>query len=197
MKQILIPAVMLTLVITVLTGLVYPLVVTGLAQVLLPHRANGSLIEANGKVVGSELIGQKFTRPEYFHGRPSAAGDNGYDAANSGATNLGPTNQALVNRVRDDVKKFRQENPTYTGPIPADLLTTSASGLDPHISPASAFAQVDRVAKARGVAPDAVRRTVEQRVEGRQFGVFGEPRVNVLALNLDLDKAFGAAAVRK
>ncbi len=196
MKQILIPAVMLTLVITVLTGLVYPLVVTGLAQVLLPHRANGSLIEANGKVVGSELIGQKFTRPEYFHGRPSAAGDNGYDAANSGATNLGPTNQNLVNRVRDDVKKFRQENPTYTGPIPADLLTTSASGLDPHISPASAFAQVDRVAKARAVAADAVRRTVEQRVEGRQFGIFGEPRVNVLALNLDLDKAFGAQ-VRK
>ena len=197
MKQILIPAVMLTLVITVLTGLVYPLVVTGLSQVLFSHRANGSLIEANGKIVGSELIGQKFTRPEYFHGRPSAAGDNGYDAANSGATNFGPTNQNLVNRVRDDVKKFRQENPTYTGPIPADLLTTSASGLDPHISPASAFAQVDRVAKARGVAADAVRRTVEQRVEGRQFGIFGEPRVNVLALNLDLDKAFGAAAVRK
>ena len=197
MKQILIPAVMLTLVITVLTGLVYPLVVTGLSQVLFSHRANGSLIEANGKIVGSELIGQKFTRPEYFHGRPSAAGDNGYDAANSGATNFGPTNQNLVNRVRDDVKKFRQENPTYTGPIPADLLTTSASGLDPHISPASAFAQVDRVAKARGVAADAVRRTVEQRVEGRQFGIFGEPRVNVLALNLDLDKAFGAAAVGK
>jgi K+-transporting ATPase ATPase C chain len=197
MKQILIPAVMLTLVITVLTGLVYPLVVTGIAQVLLPHRANGSLIEANGKVVGSELIGQKFTRPEYFHGRPSAAGDNGYDAANSGATNFGPTNQALVNRVRDDVKKFRQENPTYTGPIPADLLTTSASGLDPDISPASAFAQVDRVAKARGVGADAVRRTVEQRLEGRQFGILGEPRVNVLALNLDLDKAFGAVAAGK
>jgi K+-transporting ATPase ATPase C chain len=197
MKQILIPAVMLTLVITVLTGLVYPLVVTGIAQVLLPHRANGSLIEANGKVVGSELIGQKFTRPEYFHGRPSAAGDNGYDAANSGATNFGPTNQALVNRVRDDVKKFRQENPTYTGPIPADLLTTSASGLDPDISPASAFAQVDRVAKARGVGADAVHRTVEQRVEGRQFEILGEPRVNVLALNLDLDKAFGAVAAGK
>jgi K+-transporting ATPase ATPase C chain len=196
MKQILISAVMLTLVITVLTGLVYPLVVTGLSQVLFAHRANGSLIVANGKVVGSELIGQKFTRPEYFHGRPSAAGD-GYDAANSGASNFGPTNKALVDRVRDDVKKFRQENPTYTGPIPADLLTTSASGLDPHISPASAFAQVDRVAKARGVAADVVRRAVEQRVEGRQFGIFGEPRVNVLALNLDLDKAFGAAAVGK
>jgi K+-transporting ATPase ATPase C chain len=196
MKQILVPAVMLTLVITVLTGLVYPLVVTGLAQVIFPHQAKGSLLNANGNVVGSELIGQKFTRPEYFHGRPSAAGD-GYDAANSGGTNFGPTNQALVSRVRDDVKKFRQENPTYTGPIPADLLTTSGSGLDPHISPASAYAQVDRVAKARGVAPEMVRRAVEQRVEERQFGIFGEARVNVLALNLELDKTFGAVAVRK
>ena len=187
MKKILIPAVMLTVVITVLTGLVYPLVVFGLSQAFFPHQANGSLITANGKIVGSALIGQKFTKPEYFHGRPSAAGD-GYDAANSGATNLGPTNQALINRVRDDIKKFRQENPTYTGPIPADLLTTSASGLDPHISPASAFAQVDRVAKARGVSPDAIRQAVERRVEGRQFGIFGEPRVNVLALNLDLDR---------
>lgn len=189
MKQILIPAVLFTLVITVLSGLVYPLVVTGLAQALFHHQANGSLIVANGKVVGSELIGQKFTKPEYFHGRPSAAGD-GYDAANSGATNLGPTNQNLINRVRDDIKKFRQENPTYTGPIPADLLTSSASGLDPHISPASAYAQVDRVAKARGVAVDAVRQVVERHVEGRQLGIFGEPRVNVLALNLDLDKTF-------
>jgi K+-transporting ATPase ATPase C chain len=187
MKKILIPAVMLTLVITVLTGLVYPLVVYGLSQALFPHQANGSLITANGKIVGSELIGQKFSKPEYFHGRPSAAGD-GYDAANSGATNLGPTNQALVNRVRDDIKKFRQENPTYTGPIPADLLTSSASGLDPHISPASAYAQVDRVAKARGLSSDAVRQAVDRHVEGRQFGIFGEPRVNVLALNLDLDK---------
>jgi len=190
MKQILIPAVLMTLVLTVLTGLVYPLVVTGLAQVLFHHQANGSLIGVNGKIVGSELIGQKFTRPEYFHGRPSAAGD-GYDAANSGATNFGPTNQHLVDRVRDDVKKFRQENPTYTGPIPADLLTTSASGLDPHISPESAFVQVDRVAKARGVTSDAVRQAVEKHVEGRQFGIFGEPRVNVLALNLDLDQTFG------
>ncbi|MGA2592633.1 MAG: potassium-transporting ATPase subunit KdpC [Bryobacteraceae bacterium] len=191
MKQILIPAVLMTLVLTVLTGLIYPLVVTGFSQVLFHHQANGSLITVNGKIVGSELIGQKFTRPEYFHGRPSAAGD-GYDAANSGATNLGPTNQHLVDRVRDDVKKFRQENPTYTGPIPADLLTTSASGLDPHISPESAFAQVDRVAKARGVTSDAVRQAVEKHVEGRQFGIFGEPRVNVLALNLDLDQTFGA-----
>jgi K+-transporting ATPase ATPase C chain len=188
MKQILIPAVMLTLVLTVLTGLIYPLVVTGLSQVLFPHQANGSLITANGKIVGSELIGQKFTKPEYFHGRPSAAGSDGYDASNSGASNLGPTNQALISRVRDDIKKFRQENPAYTGPIPADLLTTSASGLDPHISPASAFAQVDRVAKARGASTDAVRRIVDKHVEGRQFGIFGEPRVNVLALNLDLDQ---------
>jgi K+-transporting ATPase ATPase C chain len=191
MKQILIPAVMLTLVLTLLTGLVYPIVVTGLAQVLFHRQANGSLIVVNGKVVGSELIGQKFTRPEYFHGRPSAAGD-GYDAANSGATNFGPTNQHLADRVRDDIKKFRQENPTYAGPIPADLLTTSGSGLDPHISPASAFAQVDRVARARGVASDEVRRAVERHVEERQFGILGEPRVNVLLLNLDLDRKFGA-----
>jgi len=192
MKQILIPALGLTLVLTVLTGLIYPLAVTGLAQLLFPHQANGSLITANGKVVGSELIGQKFTKPEYFHGRPSAAGD-GYDAANSGATNLGPTNQHLVDRVRDDIKKFREENPTYTGPIPADLLTTSASGLDPDISPASAYAQVDRVAKARGVNSPAVESVVERHVEGRQFGIFGEPRVNVLALNLDLDRTLPRA----
>ena len=183
---------MLTLIITVLTGLVYPLAVTGLSRVLFPHQANGSLITVNGKIAGSALIGQKFTKPGYFHGRPSAAGD-GYDAANSGGTNLGPTNQALINRVADDIKKFRLENPTYTGPIPADLLTTSASGLDPDISPASAFAQVDRVAKARGVPPETIRQTAERHVEGRQFGIFGEPRVNVLALNLDLDKTVPAA----
>lgn len=175
----------MTLVLTVLTGLIYPLVVTGLSQVLFHHQANGSLIVSNGKVTGSGLIGQKFTRPEYFHGRPSAAGD-GYDAANSGASNFGPTNQHLIDRVRDDIKKFRQENPTYTGPIPADLLTASASGLDPHVSPASAYAQVGRVAKARGVAPEVIRQLVERHVEGRQFGIFGEPRVNVLKLNLDL-----------
>jgi len=188
MRQILIPAVGLTLVLTVLTGLIYPLVVTGLSQALFHHQANGSMIEVNGKIVGSVLIGQKFTKPEYFHGRPSGAGD-GYDAANSGATNLGPTNQNLVNRVSDDVKKFRQENPTYTGPIPADSLTVSASGLDPDISPAAAYAQVDRVAKARSASPEVIRQAVERHLEGRQFGLFGEPRVNVLALNLDLDKA--------
>jgi K+-transporting ATPase ATPase C chain len=190
MKQILISAALVTVVLTMLTGLVYPLVMTGLAQALFHRQSNGSLVEVNGKVVGSELLGQKFTRPEYFHGRPSGAGD-GYDAASSGATNLGPTNQKLADRVRDDVKKFREENPTYTGPIPADLLTSSGSGLDPHISPASAFAQIDRVAKARGAASDAVRHTVEKHIEGRQWGILGEPRVNVLMLNLDLDRTFG------
>ncbi|HLY20807.1 MAG TPA: potassium-transporting ATPase subunit KdpC [Bryobacteraceae bacterium] len=191
MKKVLLPAVLYTLVMTVLTGLVYPLVVTGLAQAFLRDKANGSLITVNGKAAGSRLIGQKFTKAEYFHGRPSAAGD-GYDAANSGATNLGPTNQNLINRVSDGIKKFRQENPTYTGPIPADLLTSSGSGLDPHISPASAYAQVDRVAKARNASAEAVRGIVERHVEGRQLGFIGEPRVNVLAVNLDLDQTLGA-----
>ncbi len=167
---------------------------TGLAQVLFPHQANGSLVRVNGKVVGSELIGQSFTKPEYFHGRPSAAGNNGYDAANSSGSNLGPTNQKLVDRVKADVQKFRAENPTYTGPIPADLLTSSASGLDPHISPASAEAQVARVAAARGVSRGLVSQLVAKHTEGRQWRLFGEPRVNVLLLNLDLDQTL---AIRK
>ena len=176
-----------TIVLTILFGLAYPLVFTGLAQVLFPHQANGSLVTVNGKVAGSELIGQSFTKPEYFHGRPSAAGNNGYDAANSGGSNLGPTNQKLVDRVKADVQKFRAENPDYTGPIPADLLTSSGSGLDPHISPASAEAQVARVAKARGVTPDRITELVAKHTDGRQWGIFGEPRVNVLLLNIDLD----------
>lgn len=176
-----------TIVLTILFGLAYPLVFTGLAQVLFPHQANGSLVTVNGKVAGSELIGQSFTKPEYFHGRPSAAGNNGYDAANSSGSNLGPTNQKLVDRVKADVQKFRAENPDYTGPIPADLLTSSASGLDPHISPASAEAQVARVAKARGVTPDRIAELVAKHTNGRQWGIFGEPRVNVLLLNIDLD----------
>jgi len=176
-----------TIVMTILFGLAYPLVFTGLAQVLFPHQANGSLVTVNGKVAGSELIGQSFTKPEYFHGRPSAAGNNGYDAANSGGSNLGPTNQKLVDRVKADVQKFRAENPDYTGPIPADLLTSSGSGLDPHISPASAEAQVARVAKARGVTPDRIAELVAKHTDGRQWGIFGEPRVNVLLLNIDLD----------
>jgi K+-transporting ATPase ATPase C chain len=177
-----------TIVLTILFGLAYPLVFTGLAQVLFPHQANGSLVRVNGKVVGSELIGQSFTKPEYFHGRPSAAGNNGYDAANSSGSNLGPTNQKLVDRVKADIQKFRAENPTYTGPIPADLLTSSGSGLDPHISPASAEAQVARVAVARHVAPELISAVVAKHTEGRQWGIFGEPRVNVLLLNIDLDQ---------
>ncbi len=187
MKQLMI-AIKATLLLTVLTGLLYPLAVTGLAQILFPHQANGSLKVVNGKTVGSELIGQSFTKPEYFHGRPSAAG-NGYDGLNSGGSNYGPTNQKLADRVSDDVKKFRAENPSYTGAVPADLVTASGSGLDPHISPASAEVQVARVATARGVSADTIRQLVAAHTEGRQYGLFGEPRVNVLELNLALDQA--------
>jgi potassium-transporting ATPase KdpC subunit len=182
----LMPAVRVTLVLTVLTGALYPALVTGLAKAIFPHQANGSLIEANGKVIGSELIGQKFTKPEYFQGRPSAAGD-GYDASNSGGTNLGPTSQKLADRIKTDAEKFRKENPDFSGPIPSDLLTTSASGFDPDLSTASALAQAPRVAKARGVSRDTVEGLVTNHIEGRQLGFLGEPRVNVLKLNMDLD----------
>ncbi len=188
LKQLL-PAVRMTLVLTVLTGLLYPGLVTGIAKIIFPHQANGSLIEVNGKVVGSELIGQKFTKPEYFQGRPSGAGD-GYDAANSGAPNFGPTSQKLVDRIKADEEKFRKENPDFKGPIPADLLTASASGLDPDLSPASATAQIPRVAKARGVTVAQVQELVERNTQGRQLGFLGEPRVNVLKLNLALDSAY-------
>jgi len=188
LKQLL-PAVRVTLVLTVLTGLLYPGLVTGIAKVIFPHQANGSLIEVNGKVVGSELIGQKFSKPEYFQGRPSAAGD-GYDAANSSGSNLGPTSQKLVDRIKADAEKFRKENPDFTGPIPADLLTTSASGLDPDLSPASAAAQVARVAKARGVTVAQVQEVVDRNTQGRQLGFLGEPRVNVLKLNMALDEKY-------
>ena len=188
MKQLII-AIRVTLAFTLLTGVLYPLLVTGLAKAVFPHQANGSLIQANGKTVGSELIGQRFTKPEYFHGRPSAAGSDGYDGLASGGSNLGPTNKALVDRVQADLKKFRDENPTFTGPVPADLLTGSGSGLDPDISPASADAQVARVAAARGISPDALRQLVAAHTDGRQFGILGEPRVNVLGLNLALDQA--------
>jgi potassium-transporting ATPase KdpC subunit len=188
MKQLLI-AIKLTALMIVITGLAYPLLVTGLTGVLFHHQAVGSPITAGGKTVGSELIGQRFTRPEYFHGRPSAAGNDGYDVLASTGSNLGPTNQKLIDRVKDDVKKVRAENPTYTGPIPADLATQSGSGIDPDISPASADLQVARVAAARGVSPDLVRQIVASHTEDRQFGLLGEPRVNVLKLNLALDQA--------
>jgi K+-transporting ATPase ATPase C chain len=190
MKQLII-ALKLTLVLTLLSGVAYPLLVTGLSKVLFPHQASGSLIQANGKTIGSELIGQRFTRPEYFHGRPSAAGNDGYDAVASGggASNYGATNQKLVDRVQGDLKTFRAENPTFTGPVPSDLVTTSGSGLDPHLSPASAEAQVGRVAAARHLSIDAVRQIVAANTEGRQFGILGEPRVNVLTLNLALDRS--------
>ncbi len=187
LKQ-LIPAIRITLVLTVLTGVVYPGVVTGLCQLLFRHQANGSLIVKDGRVVGSSLIGQNFARPEYFHPRPSAAGDNGYDASNSNGSNLGPTNKKLIDRVKGDIDKFRQENPDYHGPIPADLVTASGSGLDPHISPASANAQVARVAKARGIGAGHVQRLIAQHTERPDLGLLGDPRVNVLELNLALDR---------
>jgi K+-transporting ATPase ATPase C chain len=190
MRYQLLPAFRMTLVLTVLTGLIYPGVVTGLCQLLFPGRANGSLLKVEGKIVGSSLIGQNFTKPQYFHLRPSAAGNDGYDASASNATNYGPTNQKLIDRVRADVDKFRKENPGFQGPIPADLLTTSGSGLDPDVSPASALAQAPRVAAARGVSLDQVRQLIAAHTEGRELGFLGEPRVNVLALNMALDQKF-------
>ena len=177
------------LVLTVLTGLLYPGVVTGLCQVFFPARANGSLVVANGHVIGSELIGQNFKRPEYFQSRPSAAGNDGYDPMASGASNLGPTSQKLADRVKDSVASFRKNNPDYTGPIPADLVTASGSGLDPDISPASAEAQAARIAKARGVPVEQVRNLIAGHTQGRDLGFMGDPRVNVLEINLALDQA--------
>jgi K+-transporting ATPase ATPase C chain len=192
------PAIVFVVALTVITGLLYPFVMTGVAGMIFPYQAQGSLIERDGKVVGSTLIGQEFTSDRYFHGRPSATvapdpNDSSktvpapYNAANSGGSNLGPTNKALIERVQGDVDKLKQENPS--APVPMDLVTTTASGLDPDISPDAALFQVPRVAKARNMPEDRVRQLVNERIEGRTLGFLGEPRVNVLALNMALDRA--------
>jgi K+-transporting ATPase ATPase C chain len=194
MKKNFLIAVLMTVVTTVLLGLVYPLVVTGLAQLIFPHKANGQLINKGGKVVGSSIIGQGFSGAGYFHSRPSAAG-NGYDAANSGGSNFGPTNQKLLDRVKSDVATAQAGNPGT--PVPIDLVTTSASGFDPHITPASAEFQLPRVAKARGITIEKLRTIVAMHTEARQFGILGEARVNVLELNLDLDEHFSTGVSAK
>jgi K+-transporting ATPase ATPase C chain len=192
------PAIVFIVALTVITGLIYPLAMTGIAGTIFPRQAQGSLIEKEGKVIGSALIGQAFADDKYFHGRPSATNtpdpkdptktvDAPYNAANSGGSNLGPTNKALIDRVKGDVDKLKEEN--ASAPVPIDLVTTTASGLDPHISPAGALFQVPRVAKARSMPEDRVRQLVNENVEGRFLGLLGEPRVNVLALNLALDRA--------
>ncbi len=194
-RNLLRPAVMMTLLLCLLTGLIYPAVVTGVAQLLFPWHANGSLIERDGQVVGSALIGQSFTRPEYFHSRPSAAGA-GYDATASAATNKGPTDRKLADTlIAGNVARVVEEDGAVRGRIPADMVTASASGLDPHISPANAELQVARVARSRGLSQDRVRAVLREHTEGRQFGFLGERRVNVLLLNLALDSVAPARAV--
>jgi len=185
-------ALRMTIVTLVLTGLLYPFVITGLAQVLFPWSANGSLVtDEKGQVVGSELIAQGFSNPAYFQPRPSAAGEKGYDATASGGSNLGPTSKKLQDRINDDLKRLKAENPEATEPVPAELVTASASGLDPHLSPEGMLWQVPRIAKARGIAPDRVKTVVEANIKDRTLGILGEPTVNVLLVNLALDRQFG------
>jgi K+-transporting ATPase ATPase C chain len=188
MKKNLLTAIWFTLVTTVIFGLIYPLAVTGMAQLLFHDKANGQLIERDGKVIGSRIIGQAFTEPGYFHPRPSAAG-SGYDPTASGGSNLGPTNKNLLERVRGDVQKLHAENPT--APIPVDLVTTSGSGLDPDISPDAAEFQIPRVARSRNMTPEDLQSLVDKHTKGRDLGFLGEPRVNVLELNLELDSLRG------
>lgn len=198
MRKELRPALVLLLAFTIITGLVYPLIVTGIAEVIFPHQAYGSLVEKDGKVIGSELMGQYFTSNRYFHGRPSATlgpdpSDPSkttsvpYNAANSMGSNLGPTSKALIDRIKGDVDKLKTEN--SSAQVPVDLVTTSASGLDPHISPGAAYFQVPRIAEARNMPENALRALIAEHIEGRTLGLLGEPRVNVLELNLALDKA--------
>jgi potassium-transporting ATPase KdpC subunit len=189
LKQLL-PGFRILLVLTILTGVLYPGIVTGLCQLLFRQQANGSLIIKDNRIMGSSLIGQSFTKPEYFHPRPSAAGSEGYDASVSGGSNLGPTSKKLVDRVRRDVEEFRKENPGYQGPIPSDMVTASGSGLDPHISPASAYAQAFRVAKARRTSTAQVNHLIAQYTETPALRFLGDDRVNVLKLNLALDRYF-------
>jgi potassium-transporting ATPase KdpC subunit len=184
------PALRINIFLTILLGVCYPLAVTGVAQLLFPHQANGSLILRDGQIVGSELIAQNFSSPKYFQPRPSAAGNDGYDPTASGGSNYGPTSKKLIDRVKASVDKFHKDNPDYHGAIPADLLTASGSGLDPEISPASAQAQIARVAKARGISTDQLNSLVVQYTKSPDLGLLGEPRVNVLKLNLALDEQF-------
>jgi K+-transporting ATPase ATPase C chain len=188
MRKQMIPAFRMILLVTVVTGFLYPGIVTGLCQVLFHDKANGSLITRNGEIVGSALLGQNFSKPEYFHPRPSAAGNDGYDATASGGSNLGPTSHKLADRMKASVEQFHKENPDYAGLIPADALTASGSGLDPHISVANANAQAARVAKARGSTKVSIEAAIAAATQSRDLAFLGEPRVNVLQLNLLLDK---------